>query len=98
MHNRFRLICCMSFNPQFLSLTDFNVLIAVAIWVFYITIRAEVLSDPDSNLVKAQTARGKSALKAHDNPDAVNQWQETGADEARQSRGMESAHTCLDES
>ncbi len=73
-------------------------LIAVAIWVFCITIRAEVLSDPDSNVVKERPARGKSDLEAHDNPEAVAQWQETGTDDALESRGMNSAHDGLDES
>ncbi len=94
---------CASFavrstQSQFSSHTDFNVLIAVAISVFCITICAEVLSDPDSNVVKERPARGKSDLEAHDNPEAVAQWQETGTDDATQSRGMVSAHNCLDES
>lgn len=80
-------------NLQLLSHTDFIVLIAVALWVFSITIRAEVLSDPDSNVVNEQPARGKSALKAHDNPEAVTQWQQTGAKDGRQTQGLRSAHS-----
>lgn len=79
-------------NPQLSSHTDFDVLIAVSLWFFCITARAEVLSDPDSNAVNEQPARGKSALKAHDNPEAVTKWQQTGTDDGKQSRGTESIH------
>ena len=65
-------------------------LIAVSVWVFGNIIRAEAFGDPDSNIVTEQPARGKSALRAHDNPEAVTEWQQTGADDGRQSWGMES--------
>ena len=71
-------------------------LLAVSIWVFLTTIRAEVLSDPDSNAVNEQPARGKSALQAHDNPEAVEKWQHAGADDGRQTQGIPRAHTLSD--
>ena len=80
-------------NPQLLSHTNFLVLIAVSIWIFLITTHAEVLSDPDSNVVDEQPARGKSALKAHNNPEAVTRWQQAGNEDGGQSQGILSAHT-----
>ena len=79
-----------------MSHTDFNMLIAVSVWVLFNTIRAEVLSDPDSNIVNEQPVKAKSALKAHDNPEAVTQWRQTGTEKGGQSRGMQSAQSCPD--
>ena len=82
-----------------MSHTDFIVLIAVSVWLFLITTRAEVLSDPDSNTVNEQPARGKPALKAHDKPgaeaEAVTQLQQAGVEDGGQSEGTRSAHTLL---
>ena len=75
-------------NPQLLSHTDFIMLIVVSLWIFFITTRAEVLSDPDSNVVNEQPARGKSALNAHDNPEAVTKWQQTGAEDGGPTQGL----------
>ena len=65
-------------------------LTAVSVWVFGNITRAEAFGDPGSNIVTEQPARGKSALRAHDNPEAVTEWRQTGADNGRHSRGMES--------
>ena len=65
-------------------------LTAVSVWIFGNITRAEAFGDPDSNIVTEQPARGKSALRAHDTPEAVTEWQQTGADNDRQSQGMES--------
>ena len=75
-------------DPQLLSHTNTDLLILVLVWIFFITIHAEVLSDPDSKVVNEQPGRGKSALKAHDNPEAVTQWQQSSAEDGRQSQGM----------
>ena len=78
-----------------MSHTDFIVLIAVLVWLFLVTTRAEVLSDPDSNIVNEQPARGKPALKAHDKPKAVTQLQQAGVEDGGQSQGIRSPHTLL---
>ncbi|KAF6234991.1 hypothetical protein HO173_006921 [Letharia columbiana] len=69
--------------------------ICLSVWVFFITTHAEVLSDPDSNLVKEQTAGGKSALKAHDSPEAVSRWQQASAEDGRQSRATSAVQEAL---
>ena len=71
-------------------------LIAVSLWVLFNAVRAEVLSDPDSNVVSEQPVKAKSAFKAHDNPEDVTQWQQTGTDNGRQTQGTESAQVCPD--
>lgn len=73
-------------------------ILAVSTLILFLTTLAEALSDPDSDVVKEQPARGKSALKAHDNPEAVIQWQQTGTDDGRQSQGTGRPHVCLDKS
>lgn len=77
-------------NPPLLSHTKLNVLIAVSVWVFCNITHAEAFGDPDSDIVTEQPARGKSALRAHDNPEAVTEWQQTAPNNDRKSRGMES--------
>lgn len=97
MHNRWlRLICRTCTQSAALVVSDFDVV--VSIWFLCITTLAEVLSDRDGNVVKEKPARGEAALKAHDNPEAISRWQQTGRDADRQSRGMERVHTwlCLD--
>ena len=76
-------------DPQLLSHTNIDWLMPVSVWIFFITTRAEVLSDPDSKVVDEQPGRAKSALKAHDNPEAVTQWQQSAAEDGRQSQGMQ---------
>ena len=78
--------------PQLLSHTAIVLLVAVSIWVFCITTRADVFSDPDSGDVIEQPASGKSDLEA------VTQWHRAGSDDDRQSQGMDGAHPYFDRS
>lgn len=56
----------------------------MSIWVFYITVRADSPHSEDSNVVSEEPERGKSSLGAHDNADAVSQWQQDRWDGGRQ--------------
>ena len=72
-------------------------IIIVSIWIFCITIRAEVLSGPDGNVVGEEAAREKSgALKAHDHPEDRTRKQQAGVEDDRQSRGMKDVHARFD--
>ena len=97
MHNCWLRLICRTFTQSaaLCRILIFNVLIAVSLWVSCITVRAEVLSDPNSKGVSEQSARGKSTLNAPDNPEVVTKSQRTGTDDERPSRGMGSVHTCL---
>ncbi|KAM0806437.1 hypothetical protein BDR22DRAFT_829023 [Usnea florida] len=70
-------------------------LLCLSVWISGNITRAEAFGDPDSNIVTEQPARGKSALRAHDTPEAVIEWQQTGADNGRQSQAASTVQEAL---